>query len=309
VSGTTHDQRGSCHQRLELDVEFGAEAAPEERHLHAHAVFGPAQQPCNLDTHERRALRRRVDRQSIAGRIRRRHERLQRQMQHLLRSERVLEDVGRRRKARGRIAVPQMEIECDVGIAFAVEMFQIRECARRLEHLVHDGLGRHRLDFVVDGRQRLVLYLHEPGCSVGNVGIRREHERHGLARMTHLVDRKDRLIVECGPVMGIGNQRADVFGGEDAMHARHRLRGADIDTADAAMGDRAAHDRSVQHAGQRDVMDIGRSPRELRLRFLADERASDLRRGGSYAAHAGTPPLRIASRNARATCTRSSSRL
>jgi hypothetical protein len=63
------DQRKRRHQRLELDVELGAETAAEIRHLDAHLVLGPAEQARDLDSHERRPLRGGVDGDAVLARL------------------------------------------------------------------------------------------------------------------------------------------------------------------------------------------------------------------------------------------------
>ena len=91
------EEREHRDERLELDVELRAEPAAEERRAHADAVLRPAEEPRDLDAHERRALRRGVDGERVLPRLGHRHERLERRVHHLLRAESVLEDaVGRR---------------------------------------------------------------------------------------------------------------------------------------------------------------------------------------------------------------------
>ena len=63
-----NEQRADGHQRFELDVQLGAEAAAEKRRADAHAVLGPAEQPADLAADERRTLRGRVDGQCVVRR-------------------------------------------------------------------------------------------------------------------------------------------------------------------------------------------------------------------------------------------------
>ena len=56
------DHRQRERQRLELDVELGAVARAEIRHLDPHLVFRPAEQAGDLGAHERRPLRGVVER-------------------------------------------------------------------------------------------------------------------------------------------------------------------------------------------------------------------------------------------------------
>ena len=62
LHGSARDHGKRERQRLELDVELRAVAAAEIRHLDAHAVLRPAEQPGDLDAHERRALAAAVER-------------------------------------------------------------------------------------------------------------------------------------------------------------------------------------------------------------------------------------------------------
>ena len=132
-----HRERG--HQRLELDIELAAEAAAEIRHLDAHAVLRPAEQPRDLDAHERRALRRAVD--GDAGLLRSRRSR------HRARAARCSTFWVRKvcsntcvglREGLVDVAAAQPEIERDIGALAALEMLEIGEGAGGLELLVHE---------------------------------------------------------------------------------------------------------------------------------------------------------------------------
>ena len=109
-------KRQNADQGLQLDVELGAEAAAEERHAHADAVFRPAEQARDLDAHERRTLRSRMDGERALGRLRHRDQRLERRVHHLLRAEAVLEDAVRPFHRIARVAATQMKVEGDVGV-------------------------------------------------------------------------------------------------------------------------------------------------------------------------------------------------
>ncbi len=84
-----HRQR-YCH-RFQLDVELAAVAAAEIGHLHTHAVFRPAEQAGDFGAHEGRALRGGGDGGAVILVVGDSDQRLERQMQHLLRLEGVLE--------------------------------------------------------------------------------------------------------------------------------------------------------------------------------------------------------------------------
>jgi hypothetical protein len=47
-----HNERQRRDQCFELDIDFGAKAAAEMRHLHPHPIFRPAEQPRDLGAHE-----------------------------------------------------------------------------------------------------------------------------------------------------------------------------------------------------------------------------------------------------------------
>ena len=86
-----HQQRERRYQCFHLDVELGAEAAAEMRHLHPHLVLRPAEQARDLDPHERRRSATRYGWSAHRRGLADRDERLQRQMQNLLGAERMLE--------------------------------------------------------------------------------------------------------------------------------------------------------------------------------------------------------------------------
>ena len=158
LHGPLGDHRQRRHQRLELDVELAAIAAAEERHLDAHAVFRPAEQPRDLDAHEGRALRGGVERERGCPCNRR--------------SRRTARTGGaapsgcgtraRTRAPRGGeglvdVASAQLVVERDVGASRALEVLEIGERAGRLELVVHQDFVLGGLDLVIDRRQFLVF--------------------------------------------------------------------------------------------------------------------------------------------------------
>ena len=190
-------QRQRGDQRLELDVELGAEAAAEIRHFHAHPVLRPAEQARDLDAHEGRGLRRGVDGEPAVVGIRNRDERLERQVQHLLGAEHVLEHMIGFGEGLVDIAAPQLVIERDIGVAGG-------PCRCLRSGNVPAGLstsctiaGRgHRLDLVEDRRQFLVIGDDQLCRRLGDMRVCGQHHGDRLADKMHLVDREDRLIVE-----------------------------------------------------------------------------------------------------------------
>ena len=115
------------------------------------------------------------------------------------------------------------------------------------------------------------------GSLLGDVRIGGEHDRDRLADIMHLVDGQDRLIVERRAVIGLGDDLAHVFGRDDAVDAGHCLGRAGVDRLDAAMGNGAAEDLSVQHAGQAHGVGVFGAPGDLLARLDPGQRAADLR--------------------------------
>ena len=145
------------------------------------------------------------------------------------------------------------------------------------------AVARQRLDLVIDRGQLLVLGLDQAQRLFGDVRIGGQHHRHRLADVTDLVQRQDRLVVERRAVIRIGDQPENILAGDDAMHAGHLLRGTDVDRADAAVGDGAAEDFSVQHAGQDQVVGVFGAAGDLGARFKPRNALSDLRHGRATA--------------------------
>ncbi len=75
-----------------------------------------------------------------------------------------------------------------------------------------------------------------------------EHDRNRLADKMNLADSQDWLVVECGPVIGSGDDLADVITGINGKDARHIAGGFGIDRFNSAMRDGAAKDFCMQHA-------------------------------------------------------------
>jgi len=133
------------------------------------------------------------------------------------------------------VAAPQLEVERDIGVGAALEVFQIGKRAGGFERVVDDDVRRHRRDLVVDRRQFVVFDLDQLRGVFGDVRIARQHGGDRLADMVHLVERQDRLIVKRRTVIGLRDQLADILAGDDAMHAGDGLCGARVDGADAAV--------------------------------------------------------------------------
>ena len=286
-----YDQRQNTDEGFELDIELRAKAAAEERHAHADAVLRPAEQARDLDAHERGALRSGVDDEGALGRLGDRHQRLEWRVHHLLRAEAVLEDAVRALHRFFRISSSQPEIQGDIGVLPALEMLQVREGAGGPELVVHHRLRGHCFDFVVDGRQLLVLRRDQVYRLLRHMRIGSEHDRDRLADIAHLVQGEYWLIVECRPVVRFRNDFLDVLPGHHAVDTRQRLRRAHVDALDAAVRDAGAENLAVKHPRQAQVVDVLGLARDLEPRLQARYRAPDLRRlsGLRCALHSRAP--------------------
>ena len=170
-----------------------------------------------------------IDRHAVVAVIGDGRVRLERQMQHLLGAEGVLEHVRGGGEGLVDVAAPQPEIERDIGALAAFEMLEIGEGAGRLELVMHQRLVCGRLDLVEHGRQFLIVgddLLHR---LLGDVRIGGEHDRDRLADKMHLADGEDRLVVERRAVIGIGDDLADVVAGVDGVDAGDFARFAGVD--------------------------------------------------------------------------------
>ncbi len=134
-----------------------------------------------------------------------------------------------------------------------------------------DGaLGRLGL-FVVDHRrQGLVVDHHQFGRVLGHVGILGDDHDDRVPDVTHdvlgqwrprhfgavLADHGVPLLVHAAVEVGADEDRADPW---------QRPRLAHVDADDPRVGQRAADEADVQHAGQDDVVDVGALPGEQAL--------------------------------------------
>ena len=122
-----------------------------------------------------------------------------------------------------------------------------------------DGGGagcKSRLGVEVGG-ERLVLDVDERTGLGGEIGIVGDHDRHGLARVAHAVDRDERAVGEDGPVVRGDAFVLQVAADEHRSDAPHALGAARIDGLEDSVRRGRAQDLAVQHA--RD----GRVDREL----------------------------------------------
>ena len=199
-------------------------------------------------------------------------------MHHLLRAEAVLEDALGALHRFGGIAAAQAEVERNVRVLLALQVFQVRKRAGGLELIVHDRLGGHRLDFVVHRRKLFVFGGDEVHRLLRHMRIGGEHHRDRLADVAHLVHGEHRLVVERRAVERIRQDRLYLGCRDDAVHTGERFRGTGVDVLDAAVRDARAENLAVEHARQPQVMDVLGPARDLEPRLEARYRAADLRR-------------------------------
>ena len=158
-------------------------------------------------------------------------------------------------------------------------MLEVGEGAGGLELVVHEHLVVGGFDLVEDRRQFLVFGDNELRRLFGDMRIVGDDGGDRLADIVHLVQREDRLVVEGRPVIGIGDDLADILAGIDAVDAGKRARLAHVDRLDAAVRQRAAEDLAAQHAGQPHQMRVFGAAAHFRLGFQPRQRAPDLLAG------------------------------
>ena len=277
LHGLARDHGERERQRLELDVELGAVARAEIRHLDAHLVLRPAEQAGDLGADERRPLRGVVERDVGVLVVGDAGERLERQVQHLLRLELVLELVRGGGIGLVEVAAAQPVVEREVGVLGVLQMLEVGEGAGGLELVVDIDLRGQRIDLVIDRRQFLVFGGDELHRLLGDVRIGGDHGGDRLADEAHLLVRQDRLVVERRAVIGTGQHLHHVVDGDDVEHARQLLRGAGVDRLDLAVGHRAAEQLGMQHARHPHGVGVFGAAGDLVAAFEARHRAADLR--------------------------------
>ncbi len=148
-----------------------------------------------------------------------------------------------------------------------------------------DGrLPRHRQLGIDDGGQGIDVDHDRVRGIARRVAVARHDHRHRLAREADHVGRD-------GAVRWRGKGRADrhrpeqlrdLRAGEHRLDAVHRLGGAGVDRADAAVRDVAALEREVLHAGDLDVVHVGGAPlNQARVLATLHALANELRQDRS----------------------------
>ena len=136
-------------------------------------------------------------------------------------------------------------------------------------------VGDERLDVIVDLDQR--------GGVLGDVAVVGDHHRDRLADIGHLAvgQREQPCLVERHPGVRVahhaaaGHDLCEIVEREHGMHAGYRQRRVLADAADQRVRVRAAHERDVQHAGHRNVVDKAAPPAQQRLVFDAGDARAD----------------------------------
>ena len=134
------------------------------------------------------------------------------------------------------------------------------------------GVDQRRQRLVVDGDQLERVPRRVP--------VGRHHERDLLALEAHLVGGQHRLHVAEQRRHPRQAPLGQVGAGEHGHHRRVGAGGGGVDRDDPGVRERAAQDRAVQHAGQRDVVDERALPPDEPRVLLARERPVSVAHGG-----------------------------
>ena len=144
---------------------------------------------------------------------------------------------------------------------------------------MHQRIRLHRRQFVVDGRQLLILGRNQLRRLLRDMRIARQNRGHRLADIADFVESEDRLIVKGRPVIGLRNELADILAGDDAMHAGERPRRGGIDAPDHPMRHGRAEHFAVKHARQAHVVRVFGTAAHLGARFKPRQLSADLLHG------------------------------
>ena len=228
-----------------IDRHFVAEAAAEIRRDHMDLVLGNAGDERQRRAIDVRRLRRHVELQPPHRvEVRDAAARLERRGMTPLEPEALLDPLrAGRHRASGAFLVADFPMKDVVRLALAV---------RPEQHLV--GLRGERIG---DDGQRRIVDLHRLGAVDGRRARLGEHGGDFLILEEHLANREHHLLVE--PVKG--RQPAEpggleVFAGDHGLDARHLHRLADVDVRDLGVRVGAPHQREVEHARKREVVDV-----------------------------------------------------
>ena len=248
---SAHDQCKRRYQGFELDVGLGSEAAAEQRHAHPHPVFRPTEQARDLQPHERGHLAGRVDGDDAVTGVGDRNERFECGLLGRGAAKAMLEDVIGIAECSLDVASAQPKIKGNIGTGAVSKMLEIGECRCRLELVVDKDRRAHRRGFIEYGGKIVILRRYERKSLLRHVGIVGEHDRDRFSDVTHLLVRKNRLIVKGGAVIWIWNKLENVFDGDDAVHPAHSPCGTHVNVPDPAVGNGAAKNFPCSMPGRR----------------------------------------------------------
>jgi hypothetical protein len=255
-----------------IDDRLHAEPAADVLRHDAHAVLGQAQQPGQEVARQVRHLRPGPERELALGGVPVGHAAasLQRRGGQAVRAERALDDGCGFRQ--GRLDVPLLEAtgEQDVAGGVRVHLWCAGPCRRPHVH-------RRRPRLVVDADQR--------GGVLGRVAVRRHDRRERLAAVPYVGPGQERLLGldvirqgRAGAHAAAGDRRIPTRQDVDDGRMGPGLPG--VETAQAGVRVRAAHEGHVEQARQLHVADVAAAAREqAAILAPADRRAE----GGRHA--------------------------
>ena len=170
-------------------------------------------------------------------------------------------------------------------------MPEVGESTRWPQFIVHQRLVFGCLDLVENRRQLIVVRHDLLRGLIGDMRIAGKYNGDRFANEMHLSNSQDWLVVECRPVIGLCDDFPNVVAGIHGIDAGHFAGGAGVYRLDTAMGDRAAEDFRMQHAGQLHQMSIFRATGHFVVPFKPRQRSTDLSAGCNSRGHQCDPPL------------------
>ncbi len=250
------DRRAQAHREMRTERFFGvhvqlrSEPAANLRGDDPHLVFGDVDHAGQKRPKEMRHLRGRPERQVTFALVIGRHAapRLDRHGRQPLVDDALLDDAVGLLEAPFHVAIRQRPREGHVGSEIGV----------RQRRSTGDGL------FGISHRwQRLVVDLDQLGCVLRNVPIVRHDDGHGMADEIDAVAREDRVLRRLQVVHARRARHGaaavvHVGSDEHGDHAGDGSGGVGLDRRDAGVSIGAAQDDRMQHAGQPDVVGVGR---------------------------------------------------
>ncbi len=100
-------------------------------------------------------------------------------------------------------------------------------------------------DGVEDSREVTVAHVDKGRGGKGDVPLLRQHHRHRLADIPHLVESEDRLVMKGRAVIGVLDDLGHVLAGQHRMDALDRSGRFGVDAGEHGVRLGAAHDSSV----------------------------------------------------------------